>query len=524
MENASLKKSLSIATIIMMSSVLLSRVMGLVREQVLAGFGGTSFEMDAYVTAFLIPELLNHFLAGGFLSITFIPIFQRYLIKGDNENAWRSFSNLLTIGSILFVILIPVTIIATPQILGLLGSHISDPAHKALAVHLTRIILPAQIFFYWGAFFSAVQMANNRFFLPALAPLCYNLGIILGGVILGPLIGIEGFAWGVLIGAFAGNILVQLPGAIKAGMKFSIRIDFKDHDLIEYVVKTIPLVLGLGMTFSNEIFFRFFGSFLPEGSTSSVNYALRTTMMVVAVFGQASGVAFFPFLSRLAVEKQFEKMAELLNSVLMKIAIYLIPLSCLMMVLSKQIIAILFEHGRFDAHATTETAAVFSIYMIGTFAFSASIIVARTFYAMQNTLLPMIVSTITSVLSIPLYIYFSRLLGGKGIALAATIGITVQFLVLYLIWCYKHNLWRSALDITTKLLKVAVVSCLAACVAFLLKAEIIRLHFHFGKITYSLFICISAAIPSILATAVLYELTGLQKFRMFIKGLLRNNK
>lgn len=498
--------------------------MGLVREQVLAGFGGTSSEMDAYVTAFLIPELLNHFLAGGFLSITFIPIFQRYLIKGEQEKAWISFSNLLTIGSILFAILIPVTIIATPQILGLLGSHISDPSHKALAVHLTRIILPAQIFFYWGAFFSAVQMANNRFFLPALNPLCYNLGIILGGVILGPMIGIEGFAWGVLIGAFVGNVLVQLPGAIRAGMKFKIKIDFLDNDLVEYVVKTIPLILGLGMTFSNEIFFRFFGSFLPEGSTSSVNYALRTTMMVVAVFGQASGVAFFPFLSRMAVEKQFEKMAELLNSVLMKIAIYLIPLSCLMMVLSKQIISILFEHGKFTAHATTETSAVFSVYLIGTFAFSASIIVARTFYAMQNTLLPMIVSTITSVISIPLYIYFSRILGGKGIALAATTGISIQFLILYFIWCHKHNLWKSALDIATKLLKVAVVSCIAACIGFLLKAEIIRLHLQIGKVAYSLFICISATIPAVMATAVLYELTGLQKFRTFVRGLLKTNK
>lgn len=521
MKNTSLKKSLSIATAIMMTSVLLSRITGLVREQVLAHFGGTSFQMDAYVTAFLIPELLNHFLAGGFLSITFIPIFQRYIIKGEMENAWRSFSNLLTIGSILFAILIPVSVFYAPQIMGLLGSHITDPRHMALTVRLTRIILPAQIFFYWGAFFSAIQMANHRFFFPALSPLCYNLGIILGGIFLGPVLGIEGFAWGVLIGAFIGNVVVQLPGIIKCGVKFSPRFNIFDRDLIEYTLKTIPLILGLGMTFSNEIFFRFFGSFLPEGSTSSVNYALRTTMMVVAVFGQASGVAFFPFLSRMAAEKQFEKMAELLNTVLLKIGIYLIPLSCIMIVLSKQIISVLFEHGRFSSQSTIETSGIFSVYLIGTFAFSASIIVARTFYAMQNTLLPMIISTITSAISIPLYIYFSRLFGGKGIALAAITGITLQFAILYIIWCFNHNLWKSALDMFVKLLKITIIGAVAACLGFLIKSHTGLVNIPMSKLMHSLFICTVAGIPSLLAAAALYELTGLQKVSTLIKGLLR---
>ena len=118
-------------------------------------------------------------------------------------------------------------------------------------------------------------------------------------------------------------------------MRLSPVFDPHDPDMHTYLKKTVPLILGLGMTFSNEIFFRFFGSFLPEGATSSVNYALRTTMMLVAIFGQASGVAFYPFLTKLAAERKFGEMERLLHSVIRKIAMYLIPLSAVFFVLGR---------------------------------------------------------------------------------------------------------------------------------------------------------------------------------------------
>ena len=165
----------------------------------------------------------------------------------------------------------------------------------------------------------------------------------------------------------------QIRDAFQAGFKLS------DPDLVKYVKLTLPLILGLGMTFSNEIFFRYFGSFLSEGATSSINYALRTTMMIVAVFGQASGMAFYPFITKMAADGQYGKMTEMLNSVLTKIAVYLIPLSILMLLLSEQIISILFEHGEFGHQSTILTASVFSVYLIGSFAFSASMIISRSF-------------------------------------------------------------------------------------------------------------------------------------------------
>ena len=257
--NAHTAKSISMASLIMMGSVLLSRVLGLVRVQVLASLGGTSGQMDAYVAAFLIPEFLNHLLAGGFMSITFIPLFQRHLLAKDEARAWGLFSNIFISGTLVMIGLIVVCLVFARQILGLLGTHVGG-ADIGLAVRMTRIILPAQLFFYWGALLMAVQFAHKRFFIPALAPLFYNGGIILGGVLLAPRLGIEGFAWGVLGGAFVGNAVVQVVGLRNLGARLRWTVNFKDPDLIKYVVISLPLILGLGMQFSNEIAFRIFGS------------------------------------------------------------------------------------------------------------------------------------------------------------------------------------------------------------------------------------------------------------------------
>jgi len=515
-----MNRSVSIAALIMMGSVFLSRIAGALREMTLANLGGTGGEMDAYVAAFLIPELLNHFLAGGFLSVTFIPIFQKYLTANDEAGAWKTFSNMLTVGSAAFALFLPLTIIFAPQILSLTGLKNQDPETFALSVRLTRIILPAQIFFYWGAFLMAVQYARQKFFLPALSPLCYNFGIIAGGIILGPKMGVEGFAWGVLGGAFVGNVLVQMPGAIKVGMKYRARFSPSDPEFIHYIKITVPLVAGLGMTFSNEIFFRFFASFLESGAVASANYALRTMMILVGVFGQASGVAFYPYLTKLAAEKAYGKMSELLNDMINNIALILLPLTGIMMALAPQIILILYEHGKFTRESTNETAPILIMYLTGAFASSVSILAARPFYAMQKTLLPMIVSTSVSILSIPLYYIFSRRMGAKGLGLAAGVAMTAQFLVLYIIWGRKYGglgaVWKEAV----KLGKIAAVSAAGSLLCYFIRGLFDGVAIGGGRVR-ALTVCAAASIPSLAAVFILYEVLKIRKIRESVGGLLR---
>ena len=497
----------------MMGSVLLSRIIGLLRERSLAGFGGTTYEIDAYVTSFFIPELLNHFLSGGFLSITFIPIFQHHLVNNRHEEAWKSFSNLFTIGTVLFILFIPITIALTPTMLSFLGPQIQDPRSFTLTVKLTRIIIPAQLFFFWGALFNAVQMSKRHFFLPALAPLGYNGAIILGGILLGPIIGIEGFAWGVLAGAFIGNVLIQLPGVKRCGLQFTPCIDFRHPDILTYFKKTVPLILGLSMTFSNEIFFRYFGSFLSDGGTACVNYALRTMMMVVAVFGQASGVAFYPFLTNLAAEKKFREMERLLNSVLRKIALFLIPISAVLILLSYEVIAFLFEHGKFTAQSTGTTAPVLVIYLLGTFSYCAAIILARSFYAMQKMILPLVISTGIAITTIPLYIILSAWIGARGIATAAVFGMTLQSIILYFLWLKDYGTWQAARTELIVYVKILSITIIGIIPGYFIKQQLLSsITVEYNLIKNSIII-FSVTIPVMAIVFFLYDILGIQKMR-----------
>jgi putative peptidoglycan lipid II flippase len=497
----------------MMGSVLLSRIIGLIREQVIAHLCGTSTEIDAYVTAFIIPELINHFLASGFLSITFIPIFQRYVHGNDRQGAWRSFSNLMTLGTIVFAIAIPVSMAVAPALLRLLGPNITNPDVFPLTVKMTRIILPAQLFIYWGAFFSAVQMAERRFLFPALNPLLYNAGIILGGIVLIPVMGVKGLAWGVLIGAFAGNVIVGLIGARRVGMKYRFHIDLRHHDVREYLLLSLPLVIGVGMSYSNEIFFRFFSSFLGKGDTASINYALRTMGAVVALFGQASGMAFFPFLSRYAIEGKFSEISILLNKAITRIALFCVPLSAMCIVLSRHIIAILYEHGHFTEASTARTAPVFAVYMFGAFAFSVAVFVVRPFYAIRKMYTPMVVSSSIALLSVPLYYFASKWWGARGIALSATAGMIMQFMILYGIWYKRYGDRASTAAMIKRCASILGSTAIALVVAWIVSKEIPIAHLGWGKtIDYFVNGSIVALVFSVIVL-VFYQILGIIKAR-----------
>jgi len=285
----------------------------------------------------------------------------------------------------------------------------------------------------------AVQFSKEKFFIPALAPLLYNLGIILGGILLGPRLGMEGFAWGVLIGAFAGNLVVQFFGARKTGLKYFFIFDPGHPDLRKYLFLTLPLMFGLTMTFSTEFFFRLFGSYLPQGSIAVLNFGLRIMLILVGLFGQAVGTASFPFLARLVAENKLDEMNRLLNNSLRFLAL-VIPFSVLLMVLRSEVVRMIFQRGKFDAAATSLTAEVLVYLLVGAFAFAAYTIVVRGYFASQNTLFPAVYGTIVVLFSIPLYLLGMNLMGIRGVALAVSLSGIFQVVALYAFWNRRsHN-------------------------------------------------------------------------------------
>lgn len=435
----SIYKKVGIATVIMTGSIFFSRIFGFVRLMVIGAVGGRTADVDAYQVAFFIPEILNHIVASGFLSITFIPIFSRYLAENREDEGWKAFSIILTGFGTLLMLFIVISEIFTPELVALIARGRPDPQFRENVLLMTRIILPAQFFFFAGGMFMAVQMAKERFFIPALAPLIYNIGIIAGGIFLSDRLGMQGFSWGVLWGAFVGNFGLQWWGAKKVGMNFSVRLNFNHPELKNYIKLTLPLMLGLTMFFSMEIFTKFFGAYLPAGSIADLEYGLRTMLLLVAFFGQAVGVAAYPFMARLVAEDKLQEMNQLLNNTLKYLAL-VIPFSVLMMVLRHEVILILLQRGKFDAAATGHAAGVLIYYLIGAFAIAANMIVPRAYYAMQDTLFPAIYGTVAVLLSIPFYVLGLKMMGAGGVALAVSFSVILQVFVLYVLWNKRsHN-------------------------------------------------------------------------------------
>ena len=428
-----LYQKVGIASLILMASVFLSRVIGLFREMAIAYTGGARADVDAYQIAFVIPEILNHIVASGFLSVTFIPIFSGYLAADREAEGWKVFSIIMNSFGLLLIAFIAVAMVFAPELIALTAPGIQDPVILGKAVRMTRIILPAQFFFFTGGMFTAAQFAKESFTLPALAPLVYNICIIAGGIALGPVLKMEGFSWGVLAGSFMGNFAIQYRGARNVGMRYSAVIDFTHPDFFTYIRLTLPLMVGLTMSFSTEFFLKFFGSYLPEGSIACLNYGLRIMFILVGLLGQAIGTASFPYMARLAAEDKIPEMNQLLDRTLKYLSL-IIPFSILLMILRHEVVAVLFERGRFDALATRQTAGILLYLMIGAFAFAAQTVVVRGYYAVRNTIFPAIYSTIGVALSIPFYILGMKLMGAGGVALAISISAVLQVMLLYMLW------------------------------------------------------------------------------------------
>jgi len=222
-------------------------------------------------------------------------------------------------------------------------------------------------------------------------------------------------------------------GANRCALNYRPLWNWRHPDLKKYIFLTLPLMLGLTMTFSSEFLFRFFGSFLPAGNIAVLNFGLRVMLILVGLFGQAIGTASYPYLTRLVAEKGVPAMNRLLNTTLRYLALVM-PFSILLVVLRFEIVRILFQRGRFDVAATAVTADVLLCFLVGAFAYSAYTMVIRAYFASQNTLFPAIYGTVAVLLSLPIYLIGLKFMGVYGIALAVSLSGILQVLCLFILW------------------------------------------------------------------------------------------
>ncbi len=424
------------AALIVSGGVLISRILGQLREVIFASLLGATGSTDEYVAAFAIPDFLNYLLAGGFLSITFIPIMSRYLAADDEEGGWEALSAIIRPVALAIVGLVAIGWVATPRVIDLLWPSFS-PEQIENTIRFTRIILPAQVFFVLGALFSAVQYTKGVFTIPTLAPIIYNLGIIIGGVayaIRSDEPTAEGFIWGALIGAFIGNFALQWWGAHRLGMRLSMRIPWRHPVLKEYLLIAFPLMVGQSIVVLDEQFMKVFGQFVGEGAPTLLNYARRTMLVPAGVIAQAAAVAAYPFLARLFAEGRVAEMKDTVDKALRYVLVLSMAATALVASMTIPIVRTLFERGEFTAADTIGTAEALFFYAFAIPVWGGLQILNRAFYARREMWTPVVVGTAATVAAIPLYVILQNTFGLRGVALASTLALAIYTGILASVW------------------------------------------------------------------------------------------
>lgn len=417
------------ATLLLMSSTMVSSIIGLVKTKYIAFLLGRSAAADAFNAAFQLPDMLRYFLVGGALSITFVTILTRYHDQGRDREGERAMSVILT--TILLVLgtaMIAAEFAAPALVRLLLHGFENDPAKAALCVHLTRILFPAQLFFISGGVFAAVLMARKQFAVQAVTPLIYNCGIIFGGVLLYRHFGASALAVGAVAGAFLGPFLLNAVWAHRAGMRYRPIIEWSNPGLREWVRMSIPLMLGVSLVSADNWIINYFASG-TGGAVSLLTYA-KQLVNVPVLLGQAAGTASLPFLASLFVRPDRAPFSRAVNTSVSKILAFSILLTGYLIAMALPAVDVVFRGGRFHRVDSGTMALYFAVFSISLCLWSAQAIYARAFYAAGNTLTPMIAGTIVTACSIPIYWSLYHSMGAAGLAIASDIGILIQTLTL----------------------------------------------------------------------------------------------
>jgi len=451
------------ATLLLMSAIMLSRVIGYVREAYIAWAFGAGPATDAYVAGFTIPDWLNYIVAGGTASITFISIYTRFLAQNKEDEAQKTFSIIITVMTVVLTIGIVFAEIFTPQIERHLFSGF-NPDQLELCVHLTRILLPAQIFFYVGGVVSAVLLSRRLFLLPAFGPLLYNVAIILGGVIGSRRFGISSLAYGALVGSFVGPFLINAIGAARIGTGFSISFDVKNPAFREWVRLSIPLMLGVSLVTADDWILRYFASG-AVGDITRLNYAKRLFAVPIAVLGQATSQASLPFFAKLFGEKRLKEFAETVNGSIYRIIAASLLASSFMMAAALPLIDLVYRRGHFLFRDAQETAIYFFWFSFSLAFWSAQGLYSRAFYAAGNTLTPMIASSLITLASLPVYAALYHGLSTVGLAIASDIGIVANTLALAILLHVRRIVPMDELQ-WNEVAKAGLTACIAGVMSF----------------------------------------------------------
>jgi putative peptidoglycan lipid II flippase len=453
---AAVKRRASVARSagIVSAAVMVSRVLGLVREMVFAYFFGASksFANDAYVIAFRIPNMLRDLFAEGALSSAFVPVFSDYLVTKGEKEAFR-LSNLTATALVLILgILVALGIIFAPEFVSVIAAGYRDNPEKfALTVKLTRIMMPFILLVALAAKAMGILNSRDRFGIPALSSSFFNIGSIIGGIIFAcfladptfshpfravvenPTVGIVGMAYGVLIGGFL-QFAVQWPSLRKAGFRYRPALSFTDPGVRRVLRLMGPATIGAAAVQINVLVNSNFASTIPgDGPVSWLGYAFRLMQFPIGVFGVAIATATLPSISRSAALEESAEFRRTLAGSLRLAFLLTMPSAVGLAVLARPIVALIYQRGDFGAYDTDHTAAVLAFYAIGLAGYAAIRILAPAFYALDDSRTPMMISLLSILVNFVMNWALIGILKERGLALSTSVVALMNFALLYLI-------------------------------------------------------------------------------------------
>ena len=485
-------KSISSASLILAASYLLSAFLGLFRDRLLAGTFGAGNELDVYYTAFTVPDFIALILIFGAISAAVIPIFSSYLIK-SKEEAWKYVSALFNVFLGFLIAICIFLIIFAPFIVSLIAPGFSGEKRE-MTVLLMRIMFLSPIILGASNMISGILQVFHRFLVTALAPLMYNLGIIIGILFFVPKLGLAGLAWGVVFGGTL-HLLIQVPAFIFSGFKYRPSFDYK-HPGVEKTIKLMaPRSLGLGAGQLNTIAITAIASTLMSGSIAVFNLANNLSSILINAVAISLSTAVFPSMSMAFLQAEEEKFLQKFSNVFRQTIFLIIPISLLILILRVQIVRVILGAGKFGWLDTRLTTACLGILAVSLFAQGLIFILSKTFYAAHNTVIPAVISGATVVFNIILSLIFVQLIKFSagfslfiqmffrlegvesvsiiGLALAFSITAVLEcFLLIYML--YKKFPKLRVKEISDSIYKILIASCIMAVFAFLARQALVQ--------------------------------------------------
>ena len=408
------RSALARAGLIVTGLFLVSRILGYVRTVVIAAAVPDVGQLGPFFAAFRIPDFLFQLVAAGALSSALIPVVAALFATDLEARAWRVISTVTTLMLGALVALAGVVLLLAPDLVAAIAPGF-DAAELATTVELTRIMVLSPMLLAAGAVATSALNAKGRFSASGMAPLAYNLAIIVGALALVPPFGVKGLAYGVVLGA-AGHVLVQVPSLWRIGARIVPRLDLRDDQARLALVLMIPRAIGLGFTQVVFLVMTSLATTLGDEALAVFNFAFSLLQIPIGVIGVPLGVVLLPSLSREAATGVTDGFRRLLVRGLSILGYVMLVITALGIVLAEDVVRLLFGFAHIGEHAIESTGLQLTVFMVGLTAHSLIAVLARAFYALKDTRTPVVAAILAVVVNV---LVANALVGGFGLAALA---------------------------------------------------------------------------------------------------------